>query len=87
MPATCAFCAIIVGEAEAAVILETERLVAFLDHRPLFRGHTLLVPRLHVRLLSDLPADQVLAAGRGHVVARGSPGDPFAALRLDEQGE
>ena len=37
-------------------ILETERLIAFLDHRPLFRGHTLLVPKLHIRLLSDLPA-------------------------------
>ena len=56
MPATCAFCAIISGEATAVTILETERLIAFLDHRPLFRGHTLLVPKLHVRLLSDLPA-------------------------------
>ena len=59
MPATCAFCAIISGEATAVTILETERLIAFLDHRPLFRGHTLLVPKLHVRLLSDLPADWV----------------------------
>ena len=59
MPATCAFCAIIRGEQEAEVILETERLIAFLDHRPLFRGHTLLVPKQHVVLLSDLPADQV----------------------------
>jgi histidine triad (HIT) family protein len=38
-------------------ILETEHLLAFLDHRPLFRGHTLLVPKRHWRLLSDLPAD------------------------------
>jgi len=59
MPATCAFCAIIRGEEKAVIILETERLIAFLDHRPLFRGHTLLVPKLHVRLLSDLPADRV----------------------------
>jgi histidine triad (HIT) family protein len=59
MPATCAFCAIIRGEEKAVIILETERLIAFLDHRPLFPGHTLLVPKLHVRLLSDLPADQV----------------------------
>jgi histidine triad (HIT) family protein len=55
----CVFCAIIKGEKEAVVVLQTERLIAFLDHRPLFRGHTLLVPKLHVRLLSDLPADQV----------------------------
>jgi histidine triad (HIT) family protein len=59
MPATCAFCAIIRGEEKAVIILETEQLIAFLDHRPVFRGHTLLVPKRHVRLLSDLPADQV----------------------------
>jgi histidine triad (HIT) family protein len=55
--ANCAFCAIIRGEADAVAILETGALVAFLDHRPLFRGHTLLVPRAHMRLLSDLPAE------------------------------
>lgn len=53
----CAFCAIIRGEAQATTVLETERLLAFLDHRPLFRGHTLLVPKTHMRLLSDLPAE------------------------------
>jgi histidine triad (HIT) family protein len=57
--AKCVFCAIIAGEQEAVIILETERLIAFLDHRPLFRGHTLLVPKQHVRLLSDLPAELV----------------------------
>jgi histidine triad (HIT) family protein len=55
----CPFCAIINGEQSAAVILETGTLIAFLDHRPLFRGHTLLVPKQHVRLLSDLPAELV----------------------------
>ncbi len=59
MPATCVFCEIGRGERHAVVILETERLIAFLDHRPLFRGHTLLAPKQHVRLLSDLPAEQV----------------------------
>jgi histidine triad (HIT) family protein len=53
----CAFCAIIRGTAKATMILETERLLAFLDHRPLFHGHVLLVPKEHMRLLSDLPAD------------------------------
>ena len=56
MPATCAFCAIIRGDQKAAVVLETDELIAFLDHRPLFFGHTLLVPKQHVVLLSDLPA-------------------------------
>src|SRR5256886_12618125 len=59
MPATCVFDAIIRGEQQAVTILETERLIAFLDHRPLFYGHTLLVPKQHVRLLSELPAEQV----------------------------
>jgi len=59
MPATCAFCAIIRGEEKAVIILETERLLAFLDHRPLFLGHTVLVPKQHLVLLSDLPTDQV----------------------------
>jgi histidine triad (HIT) family protein len=55
--ADCPFCRIIRGELSATMILETGRLLAFLDHRPLFRGHTLLVPRQHIRLLSDLPAE------------------------------
>jgi histidine triad (HIT) family protein len=56
--ANCAFCAIIRGETEAIRILETPNLLAFLDHRPLFRGHTLLVPKDHTRLLSDLPSER-----------------------------
>ena len=59
MPATCVFCAIIRGEQSAETILETERLIAFLDHRPLFRGHVLLAPKEHLLLLSDLPSAQV----------------------------
>jgi histidine triad (HIT) family protein len=54
----CPFCAIIRGEAPADIITETENTLAFLDHRPLFRGHTLLVPKEHLTLLSDLPAEQ-----------------------------
>jgi histidine triad (HIT) family protein len=49
------------------VVLETEQLLAFLDHRPVFKGHVLLVPRLHVVTLPDLPAelrDPFLAAGQ-----------------------
>ncbi len=57
--ATCVFCAIIRGETKAEIIDETEHTLSFLDHRPLFRGHTLLVPKVHVRLLRDLPAGRV----------------------------
>ena len=58
-PGKCVFCAIINGETKADVIDENEHYIAFLDHRPLFYGHTLLVPKVHIRLLSDLPADRV----------------------------
>ncbi|HEX7095045.1 MAG TPA: HIT family protein [Acidimicrobiales bacterium] len=56
---TCAFCAIARGEAHAHVVAETADTVAFLDVRPLFAGHTLLVPRAHHVTLPDLPADLV----------------------------
>lgn len=52
----CAFCAIVAGTAEAHVVHEDEQTLAFLDHRPLFPGHTLVVPRAHVAMLPDLPA-------------------------------
>ena len=47
------------GEAEAAIVLDEPHAVSFLDIRPLFHGHTLLVPREHHVTLPDLPADQV----------------------------
>jgi histidine triad (HIT) family protein len=59
VPADCAFCAIARGEAEAEIVLEDEASVAFLDHRPLFPGHSLLVPRAHHATLADLPAGLV----------------------------
>jgi histidine triad (HIT) family protein len=63
----CLFCRIVAGEVPGEVVLETEDLVGFLDHRPLFKGHTLLVPREHVATLPDLPArlrEPFLAAGQ-----------------------
>jgi len=55
----CAFCAILTGEAEAHVVFEDEASLAFLDARPLFAGHTLLVPRAHHETLAELPAELV----------------------------
>lgn len=54
----CVFCAIVGGGVAADRVLETEYLVAFLDRRPVFKGHVLLVPREHVVTLPDLPAHQ-----------------------------
>ena len=55
----CLFCRIVSGEVPAVVVYEDANTVAFLDHRPLFPGHTLLVPRKHFETLGDLPATQV----------------------------
>ncbi len=51
----CAFCAIASGELDAHVVVDSEDFVAFLDRRPLFAGHTLLVPRAHHVTLPELP--------------------------------
>jgi histidine triad (HIT) family protein len=56
-PGRCPFCAVVDGENPARTVLETDDVVAFLDVRPVFKGHTLLVPRRHVVTLPDLPAD------------------------------
>ncbi|HKG46283.1 MAG TPA: HIT family protein [Pyrinomonadaceae bacterium] len=52
--ADCLFCRIVSGELLATVVYEDDYSVAFLDHRPLFHGHTLLVPREHVETLGEL---------------------------------
>jgi histidine triad (HIT) family protein len=56
-PKACVFCEIARGAAEASLVLEDEVSVAFLDHRPLLPGHCLLIPRVHVETLPDLPED------------------------------
>ena len=55
----CLFCRIVSGELPATVVYEDDAAVAFLDHRPLFPGHTLLVPRQHVETLGELPTNLV----------------------------
>ena len=63
-PPTCVFCTILRGEAAAGWVLggpgdDESPIAAFLDVRPLFRGHTLVVPREHHETLPDLPADLI----------------------------
>jgi histidine triad (HIT) family protein len=55
----CTFCAIVAGRLPAHVVLDDEVAVAFLDVRPLFPGHTLVVPRAHHETLADLPESDV----------------------------
>ena len=53
----CVFCPIVAGEAPAEVVHRSPALVAFLDAHPLFPGHVLLVPVVHVQTYDDLPVD------------------------------
>jgi histidine triad (HIT) family protein len=54
--AACTFCGVAAGDTEASIVWSDDDFVAFLDVRPLFKGHVLLVPRVHVVTLPDLPA-------------------------------
>lgn len=56
---SCVFCEIIAGRRPAHVVLDDGDMLAFLDARPIFPGHTLLVPRRHHETLPDLPAEML----------------------------
>ncbi len=51
----CTFCAIVAGDVTAHFVMVNETVVAFLDQRPLFPGHVLVVPRNHHETLLDIP--------------------------------
>ena len=55
----CVFCDIVAGEAKAAVVFRDETSLVFLDQRPLFPGHCLLVPLQHYETLTDLPTELI----------------------------
>jgi histidine triad (HIT) family protein len=55
MTAGCTFCAILAGTEPATVVLDDDVALAFLDRRPVFKGHTLVVPRDHHETMADLP--------------------------------
>ena len=60
MPADrCVFCDIVAGSAPAEVVFEDQHVMAFLDIRPIFKGHTLVVPREHVVTLPELSEELV----------------------------
>ena len=52
---SCAFCEIAAGRESSHVVFEDDETIAFLDKRPLFPGHSLLIPREHRETLADLP--------------------------------
>jgi histidine triad (HIT) family protein len=64
----CIFCKILQGEIPSAIVLESPEAVAFLDIHPVNPGHTLLVPRAHFSLISQLP--EAIAAHVGALLPR-----------------
>jgi histidine triad (HIT) family protein len=57
MPDTCLFCRMIQGEVATPVVYESEVAFAFLDSRPLFLGHCLVLPRRHIETLAVMPSE------------------------------
>ena len=55
----CVFCKIVEGTLESPIVFEDESTLAFLDHRPLFQGHTLVIPKKHFETLTDLPSTTI----------------------------
>lgn len=55
----CVFCDIVSGDVAAEVVGDWPGVLAFLDRRPVFKGHVLLVPQDHVETLTDLPVARV----------------------------
>jgi histidine triad (HIT) family protein len=53
--AGCLFCAIVASDVPAHIVVDEPDVVAFLDIRPVFKGHVLVVPRAHVVTLPELP--------------------------------
>jgi histidine triad (HIT) family protein len=60
----CIFCRIAAGRAPAAKVLETPRVLAFLDIAPVHYGHTLVIPKEHYETFLDLPDDLWLEMGQ-----------------------
>jgi histidine triad (HIT) family protein len=59
MAVDCLFCKIASGDLAAPIVFEDDHSLAFLDHRPLFPGHCLVIPRHHFESLGDLPDSQI----------------------------
>lgn len=57
MPDSCLFCRMIQGDVATPMVYESEVAFAFLDHRPLFLGHCLVLPRRHIETLTVMPGE------------------------------
>ncbi|MEU1985466.1 HIT family protein [Nocardia sp. NPDC019395] len=76
----CVFCRIVAGTAPAHRVYEDDTVCAFLDIRPITRGHTLVIPKRHATDLSELDTEAGAELFRiGHRIARAVQGPDFAA--------
>jgi len=57
----CLFCAIAAGAAPAHIVVDEPDVVGFLDIRPVFKGHVLVIPRAHIVTLPELPVPLLTA--------------------------
>lgn len=55
MTSSCRFCQIVAGDTDTPIVYEDTDIIAFLDHRPVFKGHVLVVTRAHIVTLPELP--------------------------------
>ncbi|WP_197381927.1 HIT family protein [Mycolicibacterium mengxianglii] len=77
---SCVFCAIVSGQADAVRVYEDDDYLAFLDIRPIVRGHTLVVPKTHTVDLTDTPAETVAGlVTLGQRIARAARASELAA--------
>src|SRR3954447_7053373 len=74
--ADCVFCGIVAGSVPAFRVVDVDDGAGFLDTGPVFKGHVLVVPRVHVEQLTDLPAD--LLPGYFRLVQRVAAAVPAA---------
>ena len=56
---SCIFCRIAQKQVPASVVFEDEKALAFLDIRPLSKGHTLVIPEAHYESIFDIPKDLI----------------------------
>ncbi|WP_269750215.1 HIT family protein [Herbidospora yilanensis] len=80
----CLFCAMVAGQTDTLGVFEDDVVFAFLDHRPVFKGHVLVVPKTHVVTLLDLADvgpyfERVQALTRAVMTGLGAKGS-FVAL-------
>jgi len=64
MPEDCIFCKIVAGDIPCTRVWEDEACLAFMDIGPLADGHTLLIPKKHYEVISEMPPEEVAHLGR-----------------------